>query len=885
MTLLSLMARWPIVGREREVALVGEALRDPAWSGVVIGGPTGAGKSRLAQECQALAEASGFGALWVTATRAAREIPLGALAGVLPRVATNSSATTSDALRIAVDNLVSSVGERPLLLIVDDAHLLDDASATVVHQLTAHSGSFVVVTIRDGERSPDAIASLWKDGLAARIDVPALTEDDLEHLVQVVLGGAVSVALTHELWRTSAGNALYLRELLLAGVDSGRIARDGDVWRLRGPVSASSRLVALVAERIGSLRGAELEGLQLVVYGEPIGATLVESLTAPDAVDAMQRRGLLVTERNGRREELRLAHPLYGEVLREQMPPSTVRRVCGRLADAVERLGNRRYDDVARVANWSLHDPARHDPVALLAAARLAQSAADLPVAERLAVAACDAGGGWAALELRAEVATDLGRHEQAELLFADATTLARTDEERALVAMGRSTNLFAGLGRVEDAIETSEHALGQVTEDVWRAELIAHRAMFELLRGRPVTAMAAVADLLDMRQGRAFAEAAMAAVPALVVTGRFDDAMRLADEAFVAHLDLGDSISIAHPAVHMVAKVFALREAGLAEEARSLGEFGYRSAIEMRSTLGEAYFALQYAGVLLLIGHVRAAAQMADEAASLFGDLALPGRRRWGLALTAHCAAVAGDLVLSDRLLLEVDAITVMPERLMDAEIERARAWNAAAHGELTRALGCLRDGIDLADGQGALGLELGLVHDLARLGDVRTATELVGRCGGVHGPLATSRREHIAAASAHDGTALDAVAEKFADAKILLFAAEAAADATRAHERAGSKRAALASQRRSSELAEQCEGARTPALAMSTSTPLTPREREVAALAAAGLGNRAIAERLFVSLRTVENHLQRIYDKLGVPGRQELSAALGRRAAGESR
>jgi DNA-binding CsgD family transcriptional regulator len=69
-----------------------------------------------------------------------------------------------------------------------------------------------------------------------------------------------------------------------------------------------------------------------------------------------------------------------------------------------------------------------------------------------------------------------------------------------------------------------------------------------------------------------------------------------------------------------------------------------------------------------------------------------------------------------------------------------------------------------------------------------------------------------------------------------------------------------------------------------MSPATPLTQREREVAALAAAGLGNRAISERLFVSLRTVENHLQRIYDKLGVAGRQELSAALERVGAGDS-
>ena len=53
-----------------------------------------------------------------------------------------------------------------------------------------------------------------------------------------------------------------------------------------------------------------------------------------------------------------------------------------------------------------------------------------------------------------------------------------------------------------------------------------------------------------------------------------------------------------------------------------------------------------------------------------------------------------------------------------------------------------------------------------------------------------------------------------------------------------------------------------------------LTEREREVAALAVLGFGNRAIADSLVVSRRTVENHLQHVYDKLGVAGRHELAA-----------
>jgi DNA-binding NarL/FixJ family response regulator len=80
---------------------------------------------------------------------------------------------------------------------------------------------------------------------------------------------------------------------------------------------------------------------------------------------------------------------------------------------------------------------------------------------------------------------------------------------------------------------------------------------------------------------------------------------------------------------------------------------------------------------------------------------------------------------------------------------------------------------------------------------------------------------------------------------------------------------------------LAERCEGAQTPALATgSEPVALTKREREVATLAARGLASRDIAETLVVSTRTVENHLQRAYEKLGVRSRAELADALGEAA-----
>ena len=81
----------------------------------------------------------------------------------------------------------------------------------------------------------------------------------------------------------------------------------------------------------------------------------------------------------------------------------------------------------------------------------------------------------------------------------------------------------------------------------------------------------------------------------------------------------------------------------------------------------------------------------------------------------------------------------------------------------------------------------------------------------------------------------------------------------------------------RRASELAARCGDVRTPGLLLSTGTePLTRREREVAALAAAGASSREIAARLVLSVRTVDNHLQNVYGKLGVTSRDELARVL---------
>ena len=116
------------------------------------------------------------------------------------------------------------------------------------------------------------------------------------------------------------------------------------------------------------------------------------------------------------------------------------------------------------------------------------------------------------------------------------------------------------------------------------------------------------------------------------------------------------------------------------------------------------------------------------------------------------------------------------------------------------------------------------------------------------------------------------------FAELGFVLLAAEAAAQAAHAHRTAGRAGSAAASASRARAWAQDCEGARTPALALlEGSSDLTPREHEIAALAATGMTSKAIAGELVVSVRTVDNVLRSVYAKLGVSGRGDLTQVAG--------
>jgi DNA-binding NarL/FixJ family response regulator len=212
-----------------------------------------------------------------------------------------------------------------------------------------------------------------------------------------------------------------------------------------------------------------------------------------------------------------------------------------------------------------------------------------------------------------------------------------------------------------------------------------------------------------------------------------------------------------------------------------------------------------------------------------------------------------------------------------LEPEVLLAQAWATAAEGLTSQAVARSHHAAELANTQNQPAVEVFALHTAVCFGDRTVADRLAQLATQVNGPRAPAAAAHAAALAADDGAALHAASVQLEEMGALLLAADAAAQAATAHARHERRGSAQAATTRAHRLAQACEGARTPALAtLATPLPLTSREREIVTLAAGGLSNRQIADRLVVSVRTVEGHLYRACAKLGASDRAELAVLL---------
>ncbi|MGH3563093.1 MAG: AAA family ATPase, partial [Mycobacterium sp.] len=481
------MQAWPLTGRAEELKLIADVLGDDEHAGVVIAGRAGVGKTRLAREAVAAAGELGWAVRWVVGTAAAQSIPLGAFTQWAEGLDTNPL----QLVRGVITAITTSPPNTAVVVVVDDAHLLDDVSAFVLHQLVLRQAATVIATVRTGEPAPDAVVALWKDAHLLRLDLQPLSRAQSDSLLAQVLGGQVSSQCADQMWRLARGNALFLSQLVKQELDAGGLVSTDGHWQWAGPTGVSPSLVDVVHLQIGTVAEPILDVIDLVAVAEPLELAYLSALADSKAIEAAERRGLITVAPTPGSTVVRVGHPLFGEVRRAQPARLRLSRMRGRIAQTMTSLASSiGPPDPVRLGLLWLDSDLPPDGEIFTRAAQAAFMRLDLELAQRLAEAAVGAGAGVDAQLLSGFTLSVLSRGEEAEQVLAPLTARRLPDAAWSTAVNLRAANLLWSLHRPEESWEFIDDARAAASGMVTHAP-VAFRVMQLASAGRPAEALA----------------------------------------------------------------------------------------------------------------------------------------------------------------------------------------------------------------------------------------------------------------------------------------------------------------------------------------------------------------------------------------------------------
>ena len=909
------ISRMPLLGRETERKDLAELVDGPGErSGVLLSGEPGVGKSALVAEAVAAAAVAGVRVITTTGVDAEQNLPYAGLhqllyplrAGLdtLPapqRTALNTALGRAEgdepstflAGLATLTLLVEAAVDRPLLVVVEDVHWIDRASVDVLAFVARRIETepvALLVTIRDGERSPIADAGL------SPLPVDRLPDEIAAELLDSVAPG-LSPSVRDQVLTAAAGNPLALAELpaALAGAD------------LRDPVlpltdrlerAFTARVTALPAPTRTALLAAALNQSDalaetLAATAQILGAPAEPELLAP-AVDArlielgpgtisfrhpLMRSAIpaAATLADRRQAHLALAgtlaaHPDRHAWHRAAATAGTDETVAGELEQAAERA-RRRGGIVAATA-------------ALEQAARLSERPDRR--ADRLLRAA--------------ELATECGRRDLSGQFVREARNLELTPRQRGLAAWVLS--VFED-GVREDITRVAE--LGELA-----ASVAADGQTEVALRILWITAM----RCFWSEPGPDTRRALLAVADALPFPA--DDPRQVAIAAYVAPFERSETVLAglrklagsagADPEVDRYLGSAALQVGAfdLAARFSAAAVPGFRAQGRL-GALPRALVVQAWSRVRL--GDLTTALPVAAEAARLAQETGQPFMYGLAVAVQAEIAALRGEHRQAKALAAQAER-TGLPAgaRPVLATVQLARGLTAMSEGRFDDAFADLRRLLDPTDPAYQFGLRayclVELTESAVRAGQTDALREILRELE----PLANADAPpalRIGLRYAHAVLAPGAEAEE-------LFRAALSADLTgwpadrghvhlafgewlRRQRRVVDSRSHLRTARETFDalgLTAWGERARRELRSAGESSPnrdadardkLTPHEVSIAELAAEGLTNREIGQRLYLSHRTVGTHLSRIFPKLGISSRAELAAALT--TAGDSR
>ncbi|WP_307303378.1 LuxR family transcriptional regulator [Pseudarthrobacter enclensis] len=765
-----------------------------------------------------------------------------------------------------------------VLLAVDDAHHLDDASAGVLAEVISAGWATVVAAARPRPGLPQPLDQLWYDGLAERVDLRPLNREQVEEVLEHALDGTVPGATVDAIWNASGGNPRILDALLHDSAEAGVLAKRNGIWMLLGALpSDGARLAAVVAKDHLRRRPEEQEALKLIALAGPVGRKVIEDISGAAVVRSLLDQQMIV-EAPGVPAELSMWNGLFAGAIRNTVSVSRSLQLLEKVKahqDPALLQGEGRL----RSVEWALECGVRVSDEEMLAAAKEAlfrfRNQSARTIAARIHLPALVP----LAQAIQARAFYNEGAYHQAAALL-DECWLPLADDAQGPAVLLLRVSAHQGVGHPLDMVagDVEKHIVpGGDAEKSWQEELLhllhlGAEVNVQAL-GDEVEAVRTRPPALGAEPLRALAEGLLA--HALAAAGRPVQGLEAALLAASELPPLEDSLFFFPEFVlgRLVSDYLAMGEWESAE--REINHYAAGHAQGAATFNGSLQLLQGYS--LLRQGRMERAYQVllpAVEALRLNDPLHL---YRFGAALGFYAAARLGDSEQAKRLEQDhKDADTGWPAHDLPAEAYVAAAGEYLARdGKGLAALQTLMTTTEASARSGNLLEVLAMCWDL---GDPSVVPMVQAVAREVEGRWAESMLTLATAWENADGDTLMATAASLEEAGFANLAREAYARASTVLEQAGERRrsrqAVAQREKCDHELGERFREGRF--IAAAPTIRLTRREQDIVELAVQGLTDREIAQRLMVSVRTVEGHLYRTYVKLGVRSRDELESAL---------
>ena len=902
-----------VLGREAEIAALEELVgRLPERGGaVVLLGEAGIGKSALLDVARRSAVERGFGVLRVCGVESEEHLSFSGLhqllrpaLGELERLPVRqreaveaafgmTDSAAPDAFLIALatlDLLVEMTAETALVVLVEDAHWLDPATSAVL--------AFVA---RRLELEPIAVVFAVRDGLSERsvatTGLPEVRLEGLDTEPAAALLDAVADDLSPDLRRRilaeAAGNPLALRELPQA------LRADGSGPPARVPLPLTERLERAFATRASELPATARAPLLVAALEE--GGALTRLL---DAASVVAGRSLEVADLEPAVEAdlvavddagLRFHHPLIRSAIYQTASLAERHAAHAALAHAYEDDPDRAVWH--RAASLVAPDDAVVEELEALAArARRRGSPAGAAAAlQRAAELTADDARRGVLLLRSAELEYDVGRPDVALRLLREARRLVVDDASRlhASLLLEVLESNWTGAEKVPAFAALAEEleAAGETVAALDVLVMVSLRCWW----GSPDQA---TRDRLVATVNRLGTEATAPQVLSTLANADPVACGRIVRERLAdATVDAADPVAMLY-----------LGTAATSVWAPDAGMSFYEAAVDglrVQGRLGLLAQALvSHAWAAVHVADARVATPAAEEAARLAGET---GQARWVAAAMLARAAMAaerGDAARAEELVTAAERILLpMGANPLLALVQFARGRAAIARSRYSEAFEHLSRLFDPADishhpfvgGWAIADYVDAAVHGGGDIAAARGALalyeEIAERSGA---PLIRAQIAYVRPLLAAEDEAGQAFQRALEDTELtrwrcyrgrllLRYGAWLRRQRRVAESRVPLRAAAEAFDALG--FAGMSETARRELRASGESSrprvpegwnQLSPQELQIARMAAEGLTNREIGERLYLSHRTIGSHLYRIFPKLGITSRAQLRDSL---------